>query len=316
MKNKIIIIDGNNLLFRVYHIAKVQQSSKKTTFISYFLNALKSYITMFNPSEIIICWDDREPGNNINFRRNILESYKATRPDSTDLYDHFSMIKELMYTLGIKQIWPRISEADDIMYWLCDKKYKNKSILVTTDTDMYQLITDDLVDNILYNPQQKTQINKVFLKKKYEIEDGNEFIIKKALKGDVSDNIKGVYRIRKNRIQEIITFLNNSHDLDALRNSHILNEEEYDIFARNLSIMKLSNIYNFPEEIEWYEKCLSIPVISDKEKFKKMIKELDFYNIYKNIDTWFNSFSKYEQSIEQSLSKLKVFAIDFSKDLV
>jgi 5'-3' exonuclease len=163
---KRLIIDGNNLLHRAYWAYKkneveYKEGSQYSVYV--FLNILKSYVRLFEPSEIIVCWDYREE-NESNERKEILGEYKGTRPDHTEVYEFMPYIRQILSSLGVKQMTPRNFEADDIMFWLCAKKYPNECILITTDTDMYQLIIPELSGNVFYNPKRKMQINEVFLK--------------------------------------------------------------------------------------------------------------------------------------------------------
>ncbi|MBR4889868.1 MAG: hypothetical protein IKU15_00945 [Clostridia bacterium] len=306
---KKLIIDGNNLLHRAYWAYKkneVEYKGETNNSVYVFLNILKSYVRLFEPSEIIVCWDYRE-SNEINERKEILEDYKGQRPDHFEVYESMPSIIKLLAALGIRQMTPKNFEADDIMWWLCAKKYPNECILISTDTDMYQLLIPELSQNVFYNPKRKIQINNVFLKQKYEVNDGYEFIIKKALRGDTADNISGIKYIRQPRIQEVIDALGEDFDMEALKNSDILKPEEFELFERNIKLMKLDEILNHPSEIEWYEETLTKPLEADKNDFKRLIKELELWNIYKKVSEWFSAF----QYKDKSNSLSSVYSNDF-----
>lgn len=291
---KKLIIDGNNLLHRAHWAYKKNENdynSDNRYVIYVFLNILKSYIRLFEPSEIIVCWDYRLD-NEINERKETLEEYKAQRSNNKEVFENMPAITDILSSLGVKQMRPKNFEADDIMYWLCAEKYPNQCILVTTDSDMYQLIVPDLCENIFYNPKRKMQINEVFLKQKYSVNDGYEFIIKKALRGDSADNITGVKGIRQTRIDSIIECLGKDFDIDALKKSDILKPEEFEIFERNIKLMKLDEVMNHPNEIEWYENSISDSIEPDKEKFKDIIKKAELWIIYRKINEWFYAFQQ------------------------
>jgi 5'-3' exonuclease len=266
-----------------------------------FLNILKSYIRLFEPSEIIVCWDYREE-NETNERKEILGDYKGTRPDHSEVYSYMPSIRKILTALGVKQMTPRNFEADDIMFWLCAKKYPNQCILITTDTDMYQLIVPELNENIFYNPKRKMQINEVFLKQKFAVNDGYEFIVKKALRGDIADNISGVKGIRQTRIENVIECLGRDFDIEALRKSEILKEDEMELFERNIKLMKLDEIMNHPSEIEWYEECINKPSEPNKDDFKMLVKKLELWNIYRKANEWFSAFQKKTNNVTNIFS--------------
>lgn len=293
MKQKVLIIDGNNLLHRVYWTANVLQKSTPTSHIYLFLNALKSYVELFNPYKIIVCWDFREKAAE-NYRKMLDESYKAQRDEekSNAVYQYMPIIMKLLDSLGISQINPKALEADDIIFWLATVKYPNESIVVTTDTDMYQLISEELPENVIYNPKKKREITPLYLKEYYNVTNGFEFILQKALRGDKADNLLGVKGIRTTKIQDILSILSTDFDLDSLKDSGLLKEDEVERFKHNLKMMKFDMDMISSEELEWYEECLMREKDSSKEAFTILIKDLEFWNIYKKVDYWFKTFNR------------------------
>lgn len=287
---KHLIIDGNNLLFRCYWSAYHRWHETRPNMYGYFmLNVLKSYVKLFNPSDIILTWDERK-GEDKNDRKDISEDYKANREYNADVFEFVDDIREILDALGVRQMYPLNREGDDIMYWLCAIKYPNESILVSTDTDMYQLVREDLRDNVIYNPAKKIQVGSTFLKLNYDVDDGREFIIKKALRGDKADNISGIKGIRSSKIKNIISILSESSDVESLKASGILNDEEYETFVRNKSLMMLDEIAEHQEEIDFYEEQMKAELNPNKERFRSAIKRMEYWNIYKNIDRWFKLF--------------------------
>lgn len=285
-----LIIDGNNLLFRCYWSAyKRWHETKPSMYGSYMINVIASYIKLFNPSEVIVTWDERK-GCVINERKEISEEYKANREYNPDVFQYVNEIREMLDSLGVRQMYPLNREGDDIMYWLCAYKYPNDCILVSTDTDMYQLVRDDLEGNIIYNPAKKIQVNPMYLKLNYGVNNGREFILKKALRGDKSDNIMGIRLIRSAKIHNIISIINSSNDMAILKSSGMLSDEEYDIFTRNLELMNLDVITKHPEEIAFYEQQLQEPVHTNKERFMEILKEMRYWNMLKKCNQWFSRY--------------------------
>lgn len=255
----------------------------------FMLNVLKSYVKLFNPSDIILTWDERK-GEDKNDRKDISEDYKANREYNADVFEYVDDIREILDALGVRQMYPLNREGDDIMYWLCAIKYPNESILVSTDTDMYQLVREDLRGNVIYNPAKKIQVGSSFLKLNYDVDDGREFIIKKALRGDKADNISGIKGIRNSKIKNIISILSESSDVESLKASGILNEEEYETFVRNKSLMMLDEIAEHQEETAFYEEQMKSELKPNKERFRAAVKRMEYWNIYKNIDRWYKLF--------------------------
>ena len=186
-------------------------------------------------------------------------------------------------------LFTQFSHFIDIMYWLFSIKYPESSVLVTTDTDMYQLVRENMGNNIIYNPQKNIQVNSFFLKSTYDVSNGSEFIIKKALKGDKSDNIFGIKGIRKGRVQQVIDVYK-TKGLDGLRASGILNNNEMALFVRNMELMSLDKLKNYKDEIEFYESQMTEPLNPDMMAFREKVKEMEYWNICKNYEKWYAAF--------------------------
>lgn len=289
---KKLIIDGSNLLHRSYWVAKNKYDKADSIMtVVVFMNMMKRYVSLFEPSEIIVCWDNRKDGR-INERKSLFEEYKCNRKSSAGVYDHIDFLCSILSSLGVRHLHPKNREADDIMWYLCAKKYPNKCVLITNDTDMYQLIVPELDENIIYNPSMKKQVNSIVLKMKYDLSDGFDYIIRKALKGDASDNIKGVYGIRMKRIMPIINILREKYDLQLVKDSGILTEEEFEIFERNLKLMKLDYLEEHQDEMDFYEEQLKEKIVPNKEEFRNLLIKQNLKGILQKINSWYITFTK------------------------
>ena len=110
----------------------------------------------------------------------------------------------------------------------------------------------------------------------------------------MSATTDSVVRIRQTRINEIIECLGRDFDTDSLRKSQVLKDEEIEIFERNIKLMKLDEIYNHPNEIEWYEEQINRTTEANKDEFKALIKKLELWNVYRKVNEWFSAFQKKE----------------------
>ncbi len=296
--NKVLVIDGENLLHRSYHAAyKLWHDKKPDMYVRFFLSTLKSYVTQFQPDKIICTWDYRKSGLS-NERKELYEDYKKDRVFHQEVQEYADYIREILSSLGVIQIHPWAREGDDIMYWLCAIKYPNQCVLISTDTDMYQLIVPELSENVLYNPIKKVIVNENYLKTNYNVQDGKQYIVRKALKGDNSDSIKGIgtkeKRLSKNRLDAIVKAMGSDFNVEKVASLNLLDDNEFGVFLTNLEIMSLDRIKENPEQISYYEQQLNSPVTPDKVKFKNLIAEHQFWSIYKQADFWFNTFNPNE----------------------
>lgn len=302
-----LVIDGENLFYRSYWVAGNYGSGagkQELMMILVFLTILKSYVKTFRPDEIIVTWDQRQEGY-VNERKEIDTEYKANRTHDPSIYVHLGDLKEILTSLGVKQLYPRTREGDDILYWLCAYKYPGNCAMVSTDTDMYQLVLPHLRNNIIWNPTKKEVVDSNYLLMNYDVNDGHEFIVKKALRGDSSDNIRGIKGLRSKKIKEITRILGDDMNYEALEKSNLLTEQQVERFKTNVKLMFLDSIKDCSDEIEFYEEQLDKPVIPSKNTFTELIRKLDLKQILSRIDYW------YEELALTDTSDLKInYAVD------
>lgn len=141
-----LLIDGNNLAYRVYYTHKHLSADGVPTGMIYGgLQSIRRLREMFpKATRIICCWD-----SHFNLRKKINPIYKADRkhtPERRQIFDQMLTLKKAVSMLGIQNVEHCGFEADDIIAVLC----KNEdTVIVSTDTDLYQLLTETV---ILFKP--------------------------------------------------------------------------------------------------------------------------------------------------------------------
>jgi 5'-3' exonuclease len=167
---KILTIDGNNLVHRVYWVAKNIKNVSENYHVYMFLNSVKSYVEMYQPDKVFCVWDEK-PDYKPNKRKELLEDYKGNRDKEygKEVHTKNEIIKQMLNTLGIPSIFPRSYEADDVIkiindaydkhlttkFYLTKKLFRH--IIVTVDRDLCQLISNKVS---VYDPIRKIEINK------------------------------------------------------------------------------------------------------------------------------------------------------------
>lgn len=292
---KCLVIDGENLLYRSFHAAyNTWHEKKPDMYIKFFLSTLKSYVTQFQPNKIICTWDYRKSGL-VNERKELYEDYKKNRVFNEEVQRYADDIREILDSLGVVQIHPLMREGDDIMYWLCAMKYPNQCTLVSTDTDMYQLVVPELSENMIFNPIRKIVVTTNYLKTNYNVEDGRQFIVRKALKGDTADSIRGVgtkdKKLTKNRLEAVVKAMGSDFNVENVTSQKLLDDDELGVFLTNMEIMCLDRVRQNVEEIAYYEEQLNCENNADRYKFKQLISKHEFWTIYRQADKWFNIFN-------------------------
>ena len=192
---KILLIDGNNLMFRSYYATaytgNVMKNSK-----GFPTNALYGFVGMMNkiineekPEYVAVAFDVGK-----NFRKQKYETYKDGRSATPDeLKMQMPIAREILNAMGIQYFEMEPYEADDIIGTfakMCEEDPDYEALIVSSDKDLLQLISDETEVKLL---KQKDYIR--YNKKNFKEDWGFEpirMIDYKALAGDSSDNIPGV----------------------------------------------------------------------------------------------------------------------------
>ncbi|MBQ8234135.1 MAG: DNA polymerase I, partial [Bacilli bacterium] len=192
---KIILVDGNNLLFRSYYATAYNGNFMKnskgfpTNALFGFTNMMNKIILEEKPTYIMVAFDKGK-----SFRHREYDFYKGGRIETPDeLKLQFPKAKELLNAMGIKYYEIDDYEADDIIGTFakyCDLNPNFIGTIISSDKDLLQLISNDIEIKLL---KQKDYIryNQKTFKEEYGIEPIN-IIDLKSLMGDASDNIPGV----------------------------------------------------------------------------------------------------------------------------
>lgn len=195
---KIILIDGHNLLFRMFYgiTASIKNSKgREIKGLVGFIGSLKKIVSKFEPYSVFVIFDS-ETSRKTNLE--IDTDYKANRIDYSYVneeenpFSQLPLIKKALDYLGISYLEVSDNEADDYIASIISNNYdsSNRYIIVSTDFDFIQLVDDNV---FLYVKRGKNCIlfDKEAVIKKYNISP-QKYVMFKALVGDKSDNIKGI----------------------------------------------------------------------------------------------------------------------------
>ncbi len=192
---KVILVDGNNLMFRSYYATaytgNVMKNSKgfPTNALYGFVGMMNKIITEEKPEYIAVAFDIGK-----NFRRQKYETYKAGRQATPDeLKMQMPIARELLTAWRIKYFELEPYEADDIIGTfarMCDEDPEYNATIISSDKDLLQLISPE-VDVKLLKQKDYIRYNPKTFKEDWGFEP-IRMIDYKALAGDSSDNIPGV----------------------------------------------------------------------------------------------------------------------------
>lgn len=281
MKNPNLLIDGSNLLYRVYWVSRNSPANVPHL----FLNSLKKLHNDWNPNSVYIAWDSKLRPEVKSFRR-VDEDYKGTRDKSQweKVYEHEQMLREMCKCIGVHNIHPGSLEADDVLYYLT-KQLEGDNIVITSDHDLLQVINNS---TCVYNPVSKTM---------YSIENFTDlipvpvdlYIHYKALIGDKSDNISGIKGVGPKTAVKII-----NEGIEAT-----LTAEQLKTYHDNLNLVDLSRGFTFhPDEEQIYEYQLKQSQdedATDRSRFRELCEEIDYPD---------KSISKFDVFFENEINKI------------
>jgi len=306
MKN-LILVDGNNLLFRSYYATAYNGNFMKNS-KGFPTNALFGFTNMINkilneekPTHIIVAFDKGK-----TFRHEKYTEYKAGRIQMPDeLKQQFPLAKELLTNMGITYYEIDNYEADDIIGTFakfCEEDENYTGTIISSDKDLLQLISKT-VDIKLLKSKDYIRYNEETFKQDYGIEPIN-IIDLKALMGDPSDNIPGVKGIGEKTALKLLQqyktldgIYDNIDSINGKTKEKLLNEKDNaymsyeiatiykevpleininDLEYKNPDIDKLNQLY---EELEFYSFLKKEQKKATENIEKKIIKDINEINI-------------------------------------
>ena len=220
---KLLAIDGNSIVNRAFF--GIRPLNTKTGFptnaIYGFLSILQRIVDEVSPDALCVCFDRREP----TFRHKAYEGYKAQRTGMPDeLAQQIPKLKEVLDAMNIPRFELAGYEADDLLGTLAKRCEDNswRCVIATGDKDALQLITDQTYIYLVFSRMGQTttkEMDPQKFRESYGFEPRG-IIDLKAIMGDASDNIPGVWGIGEKGgmalIQTYGTVEKIYEDLDAL----------------------------------------------------------------------------------------------------
>lgn len=193
MSNKLVLIDGNSIIYRAFFALPLLNNDKGV-----YTNAVYGFTTMLlrileeeKPTHMLVAFD----AGKTTFRHKTYKEYKGGRQKTPpELSEQFPLMKELLDAFQIAHYELELYEADDIIGTLSTIGEKDdwEVTVISGDKDLLQLVSDHVTVHVTrkgiseidkYTPES--------LEEKMGIRP-EQVIDMKALMGDSSDNIPGV----------------------------------------------------------------------------------------------------------------------------
>ena len=281
---KVVLVDGNNLMFRSYFATLYSGSTLRnkkgfpTNAIYGFVNMINKIISEEKPMYIAVAFDIGK-----TFRHEKYDYYKGKRDNTPDeLKEQFPIAKQILTAMNIKYFELQGYEADDIIGTFskkCEQDDDFKALIVSSDKDLLQLITDQTEVKLLKTKDYIRMDYKTFYDT-YGIEP-IKMIDLKALMGDASDNIPGVKGIGEKTALKLLTTYGSLSSIyehiDEIKGSvkdKLIQDKDNAYMSYNIA-----TIYkDVPLNVE-LEELAYIP--KDKNELYKIYNELEFYSLIK-----------------------------------
>lgn len=262
--NKILIVDGHNLLFQMFFgmpARIINKDGKAIQGTLGFVGALLKIIKMVKPTHTVVLFD----GERHNPRTDLDENYKANRmdydnvPDDENPFTQLSDIYNALDFLGLKHTETTTCETDDVIaaYAL---KYgaKNEIVISSFDSDFFQLINENV--KVLRYRGDNTQIYDVnFFKEKFGILP-QLYADYKSLTGDTADNIKGADKIGPKTAAALVNEFGNLENI-------ILNAEKIAKPSVKKSVLENSERIRLNYKLIKLCDCAELPFSLDEIKY-------------------------------------------------
>ncbi|NLV90722.1 MAG: DNA polymerase I [Tenericutes bacterium] len=281
---KIILIDGNNLLFRSYYATAysggIMKNSKgfPTNALYGFTNMINKIINEEKPDYMLVALDKGK-----TFRHDSYGDYKAGRQETpNELITQIEYSKQLLDAMGISWKEAPGYEADDIIGTLSQNVDEDKEVLIiSSDRDLLQLINKKVKVKLLKS-KDYLLLDESNFKQEFGIEP-NKVIDLKGLQGDSSDNIPGVKGIGEKTALKLLNeyksieniYVNIENIKGKLKDTLMENKDNAFMSKQLATIYKEVPLDIGIDDIKYKG--------SNADELRIKYEELEFYSFLKNI---------------------------------
>lgn len=290
--SKIIICDGNSLLFRCFYATYVPdrpimraKDGTPTNAIYVFIKMIKKITSSLTPSDkVVVCFDTGHK----SFRAKEDENYKAQRkPIEPELATQIPLAHELLDSMSIMHAEMEGFEGDDVAGSLAkfSQRKGDDVVLFTSDKDFLQLIDNKIEVHCL-----KKGLSDILVYTKENIKElygcrADQVIDFKAIAGDSSDNYKGIPHVGEKSALKLLDQFDHLQDiLDYYKG------KDDSALARNINLGANDGLH-----------CLEIATIKTDLNVENIYNEANYKNF--DVDTY-NSFLK-KYNLESLMEKSK-----------
>ncbi len=309
-KKKIILIDGNSLVYRAFFALPTSlttSSGQVTNAVYGFTSMLIKLIREEKPNVILVAFDK---GRSVRVKQ--YAEYKAHRPKTPDeLRSQFPLVKDVLEVLNIPFFEIEGFEADDILATLAKEAEGDgdEVIVVTSDKDAFQLVSPKtkimttkkgITNTVLYDREAVIE--------RYGVPPG-KVVDLLGLKGDPSDNIPGVPGIGEKTaaklLREFGSLENVLKNVDKISGEKLKNSLIEFAEQARLSKQLATLDFNSPIEVNFEEYELGG---WGEQEVRELFSSLGFNTLLKRF------FSKDNNFFVKEVEKLKPTILELRKE--
>ena len=298
---RLILIDGNSLMYRAYYGLQASQSFTNSKGV--YTNATYAFAKMINTlldsapyDAILVAFDAGKE----TFRHSIMADYKAGRsPMPDEMRMQIAYIKEFLDLKNILRYELPQYEADDIIGTMA-KQGEEAGYHVdiySGDKDLLQLISKNTTVHLTKRGISDLEnFDETYFFNKYGIEVSS-FVDLKGLMGDKSDNIPGVPGIGEKKALKYLTLYKNIdgiiEHLDEIKGADNKKLTEFQDQAK-LCRKMATILREAPLEVNINDTVKKEP---HYDKLIEFYKDLEFHSFLKELETPKIEFSKVDYKV-------------------
>jgi DNA polymerase-1 len=211
-----VYVDGHNLLHRAAFGFPARITTRRghdiTLVFGFFALIRAGVRSLDHASEVVVVFDGQYGAND---RRKLLPGYKPPVTGDQEAFGLLPKIHEGLDHLGVRWIEDDRWEADDVIATLVAAQPQREHVIMSTDKDFYQLLSDRVS---LLNTQRRADRRRI---------DPTEVHVRhcvapdqwcdyRALAGDPSDNIPGIRGVGPKTASRLLADGVHLEDLDKL----------------------------------------------------------------------------------------------------
>lgn len=311
--DKVLIVDGTNMFIRTFCAVPIlNDDGKHVGGMIGFLKSLGFVIRTMNPTRVVIVFDGKgsstqrkkmydgyKQGRVIKSNINRVDGFEGLEDEKRSMMEQMARLVEYLLELPVNVLVIDSVEADDVVAYLALDVFKKDVIILSSDKDFYQIVSDRIT---IWNPSKKKMYTAQDIIDEYAVSPEN-FIWYKCLMGDGSDNISKVKGIGAKFISTKLTMLaeREHKSLDSIIEycqQHESSLRGYKLICDARTTMELNykvmqlNESSIPIQMRMKVKSIIDSRVCEfnRGRIRLMMISDKVLSAISNMDTWMNSF--------------------------